>query len=91
MESDMCNCDTIDVYYDISKVDRQKICDCCGEGNTYEMICIHPATFRGYTFFMPMKYILCDYCGSEYAGGNEMNFNNEMVKNYRNMFLNLEN
>ena len=48
------------------------LCAICGEGNVTLKSQDLPITYRNHTTTLPTYYKECDFCGSDYAGADEM-------------------
>ena len=60
------------------------LCEICGEGNVTLQSRDQPITYRNHTTTLPVSYKECDYCGSDYAGAEEMRMSRPAILRWKN-------
>lgn len=58
-------------------------CPICNQGKPTRHIEQVQSTYKGYTIELPLHYLICDVCGSDFAGMHESETNRNILLNWR--------
>ncbi len=64
-------------------MDAQELCPICGEGHVTAHIAQVEQEYKGQKTMLPLHYLLCDHCSSDFAGAAEAKLNKRALMAFR--------
>lgn len=64
-------------------MDEKENCPICGEGHVTDHTDQVETEYKGHKALVPLRYQLCDVCGSDSAGAAEMRANKDSLLAFR--------
>jgi HTH-type transcriptional regulator/antitoxin MqsA len=61
----------------------ETLCPICGEGHVTDHMDQVETEYKGHRALVPLRYQLCDVCGSDFAGAAEMRANKDALLAFR--------
>ena len=64
-------------------MEKSELCLICGVGTARLMSTPHKSRYRGHSRQLPLYFMECDTCTSEYAGSSESTLNKEAMLKFQ--------
>lgn len=64
-------------------MDARELCPLCGEGHVTDQIEEIETDYKGHSTQLPQHFLLCDHCGSDFAGAAQAKLNKRTLMAWR--------